>query len=126
MGEHSIPSPNARQTYSAIGATIQFAGLSKPSLQSDQWLILSSDWVDGHRNNESIDQSSSARGLKKAIVAKAWKIAVIMTRIWRDGTTFAGITEKPLLRDNHVTNTLLGVYRRLIGVYRRLIGTVVR
>ena len=28
------------------------------------------------------------RGLKKAIVATARKLAVIMTRIWRDGTTF--------------------------------------
>jgi len=29
------------------------------------------------------------RGMKKAIVATARKLAVIMTRIWRDGTTFA-------------------------------------
>ena len=29
------------------------------------------------------------RGKKKAIVATARKLAVIMTRSWRDGTTFA-------------------------------------
>ena len=29
------------------------------------------------------------RGVKKAIVATARKLAVIMPRIWRDGTTFA-------------------------------------
>ena len=56
---------------------------------------LSPDHINGHQNNESINQSWSARGLKKAIVAKAWKIAAIMTHPWRYGTTFAGITEKP-------------------------------
>ena len=33
------------------------------------------------------------RGMKKAIVATARKLAVIMTRIWRDGTTFAWTKE---------------------------------
>ena len=34
------------------------------------------------------------RGMKKAIVATARKLAVIMTRIWRDGTTFAWTKEE--------------------------------
>jgi transposase len=34
------------------------------------------------------------RGMKKAIVATARKLAVIMTRIWRDGTTFAWMKEE--------------------------------
>ena len=34
------------------------------------------------------------KGLKKAIVATARKLAVIMTRIWRDGTTFAWTKEE--------------------------------
>jgi len=34
------------------------------------------------------------KGMKKAIVATARKLAVIMTRIWRDGTTFAWTKEE--------------------------------
>lgn len=34
------------------------------------------------------------KGLKKATVAAARKLAVIMTRIWRDGTTFAWTKEE--------------------------------
>lgn len=34
------------------------------------------------------------RGMKKAIVATARKLAVIMTRVWRDGTTFAWTKEE--------------------------------
>lgn len=33
------------------------------------------------------------RRMKKAIVATARKLAVIMTRIWREGTTFAWAKE---------------------------------
>ena len=33
-------------------------------------------------------------GIKKALVATARKLAVIMTRIWRDGTTFAWTKEE--------------------------------
>lgn len=34
------------------------------------------------------------RGMKRAIVATARKLAVIMTPIWRDGTTFAWTKEE--------------------------------
>lgn len=37
---------------------------------------------------------AARKGLKKAIVATARKLAVIMTRIWRDGTTFAWTKEE--------------------------------
>ncbi len=37
---------------------------------------------------------AARKGLKKATVAAARKIAVILTRIWRDGTVFAWTREE--------------------------------
>ena len=44
------------------------------------------------------------RGMKKAIVALARRLAVIMHRIWVDGTEFRWTGEKPQRHDSHHNN----------------------
>ena len=48
-------------------------------------------------------QIARRRGMKKAIVALARRLAVIMHRIWVDGTEFRGPGDKP--RQQHENST---------------------
>ena len=54
-------------------------------------------------------QIARHRGMKKAIVALARRLAVIMHRIWVDGTEFRWTREKPWQQhENRAETTTLG------------------
>ena len=50
------------------------------------------------------------RGMKKAIVALARRLAVIMHRIWVDGTEFRWTREKPQRHESRAGSNPIGGY----------------